>query len=230
MCSPAVRLRGTDRWPFWLALAVSQQHPIPLVWMIVLSRAKTNSSSTQGPNKITDLKLQGHAWRFRLHPSAHLISLEKTETDKEEEGGWGCGGRIILEFKWRAFCTITDFSLFSLMCIFLTSLSLSANVSGVSALLAPEITCQSNSVGGTVMSFSLDFPFSLCRWSSFPFLFTAVHGCYCQLHSSSIESKQNAVAAAGNVKSMIPPRFYFSLSWASQGVEMHLQLKTFQAL
>lgn len=54
--------------------------------MIVLGRAKTNSSSTRGPNKITDLKLQGHAWRFCLHPSALFITQEKNETDREEEG------------------------------------------------------------------------------------------------------------------------------------------------
>lgn len=113
MCSPAVRLRGTDRWPFWLALAVSRQHPIPLVQMVVYSRAKTNSSSTQGPNKITDLKLQGHAWRFCLHLSALLISLEKNEMDrrKEERGG--------VEFMK---CVLWQISFFYLMHIFLTSL------------------------------------------------------------------------------------------------------------
>lgn len=56
-----------------------------------------------------------------------------------------------------------------LMCIFMTSLSLIGNASGFSALLFPEITCQSNTVGGTVISFSSDCLLSLCRWSSFLF-------------------------------------------------------------
>lgn len=86
MCSPAVRLRGTDRWPFWLALAVSRQHPILSVWMIVLGRAKTNSSSTWGPNKLTDLKPQGHAWRFRFHLSA-VFCGKKERWDGEKTGG-----------------------------------------------------------------------------------------------------------------------------------------------
>lgn len=113
MCSPAVRLRGTDRWPFWLALAVSWQHPIPLAQMVFYSRAKTNSSSTQGPNKITDLKLQGHAWRFRVHLSALLISQEKNEMDRRREGRGG------VEFmKW----ILWQISFFYLTHIFLTSL------------------------------------------------------------------------------------------------------------
>lgn len=82
-CSPAVRWRGTDRWPFWLALAASRQRPILPAWMIVLGTAKTNSSSTWGPNKLTDLKLQGHAWRFRFH-----LSAAKKERDELERKRW----------------------------------------------------------------------------------------------------------------------------------------------
>lgn len=155
MCSPAVRLRGTDRWPFWLALEVSQWHPIPLVQMVVHCRAKTNSSSTQGPNKITDLKLQGHAWRFCLHLSALLSSLEN-------KVGWGEGkGWERWVYEVYFITDLLSYSLILLNAYFpdILVIIMSANASSVSALLSPGITCLSNSVGGTVVSFSLKSPF-----------------------------------------------------------------------
>lgn len=66
---------------------VSQQHPIPTVWMIVLGRAKTNSSSTRGPNKLADLKLQGHARRFRP-PPPFLVSGGEMERKCEADRRW----------------------------------------------------------------------------------------------------------------------------------------------
>lgn len=85
MCSAAVRLRGTDRWPFRLAPAGSRQPPILSVWMIVLGPAKTNSPSTRGPNQPTDPEPRGHARRLLS------ICLGK------REAGWRGVGSISLQ-------------------------------------------------------------------------------------------------------------------------------------
>lgn len=160
MCSPAVRLRGTDRWPFWLALGVSQQHPIPLVQMVVHGRAKSNSSSAQGPNKITDLKLQGHAWRFCLHLSALLISLEKREKNETVRRGEGREMKRLNKIRicMKGMLHLRTFTLyFCSICIFLTPLLLlSSNVHCVLHCSLQKLPVSQTQVGGTVMCFSSD--------------------------------------------------------------------------
>lgn len=137
---------------------VSQQHPIPTVWMIVLGRAKTNSSSTRGPNKLADLKLQGHAQRSLPHPPP--CPGEKWKGRVRQTGDGGGGRRRGIEFQTQRFALF----FFSCLMRILTSLLLIAGVSGVPARLPPEITCQSNSgcLTGVVFLFllALFFPLS----------------------------------------------------------------------
>lgn len=120
---------------------VSQQHPIPTAWMIVLGRAKTNSSSTRGPNKLADLKLQGHARRFHPRPASSCLG-EKWKGRVRQTGDGGGGETTRNRVSNREICPLF---LSLLNAYSLTSLLLIAGVSGVPARLPPEITCQSNS-------------------------------------------------------------------------------------
>lgn len=232
MCSPAVRLRGSDRWPFWLALGVSQQHPIPLVRMVVHGRAKSNSSSAQGPNKITDLKLRGHAWRFCLHLSALLISLEKREKNETVRRGEGREMKRLNKIRicMKGMLHLRTFTLyFCSICIFLTPLLLlSSNVHCVLHCSLQKLPVSQTQVGGTVMCFSSDLLRVSVGGAVFVFSSVLPHRELFLPTTAFFYSKQTALAAARNVKFMTScasNEFFFflffrkgvggsSLSWA----------------
>ena len=70
-------------------------------------------------------------------------------SDRNETERGGERGR-----KMKSLSLYEELPLFCLMCVFLISVLLGVNVNSVSALLSTEMSCQSNSAGVSVMSFS----------------------------------------------------------------------------